>query len=137
MVRGGKSRGILIGGYLVNFAAMMNGNYFHINKDKKYILFLEDYERYSSPAVVSKWFCHIEQSGFFRNIIGLIFGHYSENRQPLIIDILRRIGENNNIPVVCCDDFGHGKNNSIFPIGIYAELDAENGFFNFCESGVL
>ncbi|MDD4772057.1 MAG: LD-carboxypeptidase [Eubacteriales bacterium] len=135
-IRSGSAAGILVGGYLVNFAALCRGDYFGFDGDKKYILFLEDHEKFSSPAAVSKWLSHIEQCGVFRHVTGLIFGHYSQSEQPLIDDILRRLGERNGIALVRCDDFGHGANNAILPVGINAALDARVCRLELCESGV-
>lgn len=134
---GGKCAGILTGGYLVNYAVMLNGEYFKIDKNQNYILFIEDHEKFSSPAVLSKYFAHIGQSGLMENVTGLIFGHYSTNEPPQVDEILRRFGEKYGIPVVRCEDFGHGGNNAVFPIGVGAVLDAENLHFEFTENGVI
>lgn len=37
-----------------------------------------------------------------------------------------RFGREFSIPVAYCDDFGHGSNHAIFPIGRRAVLDTEN-----------
>ncbi len=132
----GKAEGILTGGYLVNYAVMQNGEYFAIDKDKNHILFLEDHKMFSTPAVLSKYFSHIAQSGLMDRVTGLIFGHYAEEETPEVDEILRRFGERFGIPVVRCEDFGHGANNAVFPIGISARFDADDGKFEFLESGV-
>ncbi|MHB1364985.1 MAG: S66 peptidase family protein [Eubacteriales bacterium] len=137
VLRRGICEGILIGGYLVNFAVMLSGKYFTFNKDRSYILFLEDHEMFSSPAVVSKYLSHIEQSPFINNIRGLIFGHYSTNPQPILLDILKRFSDKHKIPAMKCDDFGHGVNNAILPIGVSAKLDANNSSLIFLEDSVL
>ena len=54
----------------------------------------------------------------------------------VIDDILFRIGKRYDIPVVRCEDFGHGINNTILPIGIRTKLDTETNIFCFAESGV-
>ena len=140
IIRGGKCSGKLIGGYLINFAVMQNSKYFEIDKtdkNEKYILFIEDHEKFSTPAIVSKYFSHIEQSGLFECVTGLIFGHYSDDDQPLIDEILSRLGKKYEIPVIRNEDFGHGVNNAILPIGISAVLDTDNQTLNFLESGVI
>lgn len=133
----GGAEGRLIGGYLVNFAAMLGGRYFGIDRNEKYILFIEDHEKFSKPAVVSKWFSHIEQSGLFKNVTGLIFGHYSTEDRPLIDEILTRIGNRYSIPVVRCEDFGHGDNAAVLPVGIRCELPGGNNPVVLLESGVV
>lgn len=133
----GKCEGVLTGGYLVNYAALQGLEYFSLRDDIKYILFIEDHESFSSPAVVSKWFSNLEHRGVFKNVTGLIFGHYSEKEQPIIDEILYRIGSRYRIPVVRCEDFGHGVYNSVIPIGIKAKMNTETIEFCFCESGVV
>ncbi len=103
---------------------------------KPHILLIEDHERFSSPAVLSKYFSHISQSGIMDSVTGLIFGHYSSQEIPQVDEILRRFAEKYGIPAVRCEDFGHGGNNAVFPIGIGATLDADNLTFSFAESGV-
>lgn len=134
IIREGKCEGILVGGYLANLALMLNGNYFKYDNDGKYILFIEDHIRFSSPAVVSKYFSHIEQSGFMNCVTGLIFGHYSEEASPILNSILLRLASKYKIPTVKCDDFGHGINNAIIPMGINAEIDTERCLLSYKES---
>ncbi|HBL84667.1 MAG: hypothetical protein A2Y17_11070 [Clostridiales bacterium GWF2_38_85] len=133
----GDCEGVLTGGYLVNYASLQGSTYFDLDKSKKYLLFIEDHEMFSSPAVVSKWFSNLEQRNVFKYVTGLVFGHYSKEEQPLIDEILHRLGERYRIPVVRCEDFGHGINNAIWPIGISATLDTASGKFEFTESGVV
>ena len=66
-------------------------------------------------------------------ITGLIFGHYSEETSPILKDILIRLASKYNIPTIKCDDFGHGINNAIIPIGINAEIDTRKCSLSFNE----
>ena len=132
----GSCEGTITGGYLVNFSAMLGLPQYPVIPDDPCILLIEDHESLSKPAMVSKWFSNMEQRGAFKQATGLIFGHYSTQEAPLIDDILYRIGERHHIPVVRCEDFGHGICNSIFPLGIKAYLDTETGTFQFSEFGV-
>lgn len=132
----GKCEGALVGGYLVNYAALYGLEYYRKSPYESCILFIEDHEKFSSPAVVSKWFANLEHRKAFENVKGLIWGHYSVNCSHPIDDILYRIGEKYCIPVVRCEDFGHGANNSILPIGINARLDTNTDTFELLESGV-
>ncbi len=136
-IHGGTAQGEMIGGYLGNYALIQNTKYYQLEKNKKYLLFLEDHEKFIEPAAVSRYLSALEQDGLFDLVGGLIFGHYSEHPQPLIEEILGRIGNKYNIPVVWTEDYGHGKFNSLFPIGVNAELDADTGSFQFLESGVV
>lgn len=129
--------GILTGGYLVNYTALCGLPWFCLDDRESYLLFIEDHEMFSSPAVVAKWFATLSQHGVFSRTKALIFGHYAAKPYPIIDDILRRIGDEYHIPVFRCEDFGHGENNAVLPIGIRAALDTQNGTLTFLESGVL
>ena len=124
-INGGTAYGCMIGGYLLNFALFCTSKYFTYNKDQKYILFLEDNIRFNKPAAVSRYFSYIEQSGFFKNVSGLIWGHYALSEYSEVDNILSRIAKAYNIPVVKTDDFGHGANRAVLPIGIEARLDVD------------
>jgi len=122
---GGKCEGTLIGGYASLFGLMLSNKYFKYDNGKKYLLFLEDHEKYSSVGALGTYLAFIEQSMFMQNVTGLIFGHYSNEVPKDLLDCLERFGTRNNIPVVYIDDFGHGSNHAILPIGIEATLDTE------------
>lgn len=136
-VRGGTARGQLVGGYLINFALLMEGKFFKADPKKRYILFLEDHICFNTPPAVSRYLSHIGQSGLMKQVDGLLFGHYDREPQPELHDLLRRFGERHQIPVVWCDDFGHGENQAILPIGAEAIMDADGGTLKFLESLVL
>lgn len=128
----GICNGILIGGYLGNFAQEINRNYLKLNHQKKYILFLEEHESFSCVARVSALLSYIEQSEFIHNVTGLLFGHYSAKLYPDLMARLQRFGERYQIPVSYCDDFGHGENYAILPIGRKASLDTIKNSLVFC-----
>jgi muramoyltetrapeptide carboxypeptidase len=127
----GIGEGILIGGYTDNIALLVGNKYFSYNKEKKYILFLENHEKFSSPALISSHLAHIEQNDIIKNICGLIFGHYSENNFPELEECLKRFGQRNKIPVIKCDDFGHGIKHGILPIGQNAKIDTEKKILEY------
>lgn len=119
----GICEGTLVGGYTTRFACLNGNKYFSFDKEKEYILFLENYEAFNEPSKISAHFAQIEQSEMIEHVTGLLFGHYSENKNEELTDILKRFGKKNRIPVMSCDDFGHGKNHGILPIGIRARMD--------------
>lgn len=128
----GKAKGILVGGYARNFAMLLGSRYFPINLHEEYILFIEDHEMFGGVDYVSAMLSHIEQHDFIKTVKGVVFGHYSENSHPELLDRLKRLGEKYQIPVVYCDDFGHGNNHAILPVGRTAELDTEKETLIFC-----
>lgn len=132
----GACEGILVGGYLENYAALQGLPWYRLYHNEPHLLFIEDHEKFSPPSMVSKWFSNLEHRGVFESVVGLIFGHFSTKDYPEIDEILRRLGEKYQIPVVHCEDFGHGAYQSVFPIGTRARLDTEKDIFEFLELGV-
>lgn len=128
---GGTCEGTLIGGYAALFGLMLSNKHFRYNTDTKYLLFLEDNERYSNVKAVSTYLSFIEQSAFMQNVVGLIFGHYSTDVPEDLLQCFERFGIRNSIPVIYTDDFGHGTKHAIFPIGENAMLDADNQCLTF------
>lgn len=127
----GTAEGILIGGYARNFAMLLGNRYFPINHDEKYLLFIEDHKMFGGVDYVSAMLSHIEQTDFIDCVTGLIFGHYAERSYPELLNRLKRFGERYHIPVVYCDDFGHGTNHAILPIGRRAQLDTGAGILRY------
>lgn len=123
-VAGGRCQGCLLGGYLVNFALSLGSPHFPFPRDKKYILFLEESERFHSVPDAGIFLSYIEQHPLMEQVTGLLFGHYADPVPPALLDLLRRLGERRSIPVAYCGDFGHGPRHAILPIGREACLDA-------------
>ena len=122
----GRAEGTLAGGYLGNFAYLLGEGLFS-RAEGKYVLFLEDHEMFSSMDRLSAILARVEHSPFMHRVAGLLFGHYSENEPPELCERLGRLGEKWHIPVAHCDDFGHGKNHAILPVGCRATLDDVEG----------
>lgn len=125
-LHGGSCEGILIGGYASLFGLMLANEHFKYDTNKKYLLFLEDHEKFNKVGAVSTYLAFIGQSEFMHNVVGLIFGHYSVHVPEDLLRCLERFGTKHNIPVVYTDDFGHGTRHAILPIGVNAKLDADN-----------
>ena len=116
--------GILIGGYTLNFAMLLGGDYFRWDPEQKYLLFLEDYKDFSDLAAVSMFLSHVEQHPFIRNVSGLLFGHYADDVPEDLLRRLARFGQKYGVTVAYSDDFGHYTRQSILPIGALAIFDA-------------
>lgn len=121
----GTAQGMLIGGYLANFIYLTAMGRIPLDEGRKYVLFIEDHERFSSIESVSAHIGRLEQCGILPRTTGLLFGHYSAAVNEHLLERLRRLGEKWNIPVAYCDDFGHGENHAILPMGVQATLDTE------------
>jgi len=121
----GAAEGTLIGGYLVNFALLLGSGYFRYDKSGDHILFLEDHEKFFGIPYVSSMLSYIEQTDFMKTVRGVLFGHYSTVPNGYLFERLSRLGKEHGVPVCYCDDFGHGENHAILPIGRKAVLDAD------------
>ena len=121
----GVCEGELIGGYTRNFTMLVNGDYLRWEPGRRYILFLEERECFIGEAGVSMYLSHVEQCAAIGQISGLLFGAFADEPKPHLLARLARFGEKHDIPVVYCDDFGHGANHGILPIGRMAQLDAD------------
>ena len=130
-LRGGRCEGTLIGGYTSVFGLMLANPYFNYDINKKYLLFLEDHEKFSDAGAVGTYLAFIGQSELMHNVTGLIFGHYSAHVPEDLLHCLERFGAKHNIPVIYTDDFGHGTRHAILPIGASAKLDADNQHMRF------
>lgn len=121
----GVGEGVLCGGYTMNFALLLGTPYFPVDLGEPHILFLEDHEKFGDEAHVSSMLACIEQSPFMKTVKGLVFGHFAGHPCPDLYARLKLLGQRHHIPVVYCDDFGHGENHAILPIGRAARLDAD------------
>lgn len=121
----GACEGKLIGGYAGLLPALIMNKYCAWDMHTDYILFMEDMEKFCSPSVVAQNLAFIEQSPYIERVKGLLFGYFSDNESLELIQILKRFGERYSIPVVKCNDFGHGRLHGILPIGRAARLDAD------------
>lgn len=126
-LRAGGAEGVLVGGYLRNFAMQLQSPFFPVDRARKYILFLEDNIRFGDEAYVSAMLTHIELSGFMGCVNGLLFGHYDTKPHQYLYDRLARLGGRYGIPVACCDDFGHGGNHAILEIGRNCAFETRTG----------
>ena len=99
--------------------------------DRDYVLFIEDHEQFFKIEAESAFIGRFEQCGIMPHVKGLLFGHYSTPVNEQLLERLRRLGERWNIPVAYCDDFGHGENHAILPIGEHAVLDTAAGMLEY------
>ncbi len=134
ILRHGKAKGILIGGYLANFALMVGSRYFRFSAGQKHLLFLEDHVSFTSPPAFSRYLSHIAQSDFFQTVSGVLVGHYDTVPSPELDAVLARFAESFGRPVARCEDFGHGVHQGILPLGLPAVLDTEAERLVFSEA---
>lgn len=123
------SRGKLIGGNLSSFQTLLGCGIIKLNKDFKYLLFLEDTG--DDLSRYDRMFLHLKQTGFFEYCSGLILGKFDHNEKvservpfnlsidELVLEHVRRY----NFPVISGADFGHGHRITTYPIGRQMSID--------------
>ena len=125
VLRPGRAEGTLLGGYVDNFAYMARSGELSLPQEK-YILFLEDHRQFVGVEAFSARLGRLERAALMHKVTGVLFGHYGEDVDAYVLERMRRLGERWHIPVAYCDDFGHGSNHAILPIGASAVLDTES-----------
>ncbi|NET32349.1 MAG: LD-carboxypeptidase [Cyanothece sp. SIO1E1] len=99
------------------------------------ILALEDVGE--APYRIDRMLTQWRMSGRFKNIRGIALGRFSQCQPPAhipsltVIDVLRDRLSDLGIPIVAELPFGHDGPNAALPVGIMAELDAEQGILCF------
>lgn len=127
----GVAHGRLVGGYLENFIFLSGVGRIRVEPDEKLVLFLEDHEKFYPMEHESTLLSRLEQSPIMRHVSGVLFGHYSAPVNESLLRRLKLLGDRLDIPVVYCDDFGHGENHAILPIGANCTLDADAQCLNY------
>jgi muramoyltetrapeptide carboxypeptidase len=135
----GKCRGHLIGGNLSLLAALA-GTPFALQNMKGKILFIEDVGE--QPYRIDRMLTQLRQSIDLHSLSGIALGIFEDcnpktaDTQSLIDVIKDRLGDL-GIPVVYGLSFGHIRDQFTMPVGIEAELDADNATMTLLETGVI
>lgn len=122
---GGACEGTLCGGYLDNFVFLNCAGWVTPPKDMPLVLLIEDHRMFFGIEHESALLTRLEQSPLMRQVTGLLFGHYGDPTDMQLLERLTVLGQRWHIPVAYCDDFGHGDNHAILPIGVRARLDVD------------
>lgn len=88
------------------------------------ILFLENHEQFCLEEEILSHLASIEQSTWMPYIKGVLIGCYNDVVPNILHQGLAYFGQKHNIPIIQCNDFGHGKYHGILPIGRRVILDA-------------
>jgi muramoyltetrapeptide carboxypeptidase len=92
-------------------------------KDK--ILFLEDVKEVAYR--IDRMLQHLQQSGILSHVKAILLGDFTFptklEEEKKIQAVLERFAKEQNLPVLCCPNIGHGKKNRSLPFGTPALLD--------------
>lgn len=91
------------------------------------ILCIEDLGFESIPAALSKSLHILNYHKMFDGLKGILVGSYEHESGIAIEDILiNEIIKDREIPIIKCNDFGHGTHHTVLPIGAMARMDMQN-----------
>ncbi len=121
-IQGNNINGVVVGGNIRCFLKLAGTEYIPNFKDK--ILLLESLS--GDVAKMSTYLTHYKQLGVFKEIKGIILGNFTEmeNKQcsPNIIELVKEIVNDYNIPIVKTKEIGHGPDSKCIIIGENIEL---------------
>ncbi|EGT4138180.1 LD-carboxypeptidase [Clostridium perfringens] len=118
-VNGSHLEGIVVGGNIRCLLKLAGTKYMPNFKDK--ILFLESFSGNSAKMVT--YITQYKNLGVFNEVKGIILGEFTEmereDLKPDIVEILKRVIGEINIPILKTSDLGHGADAKCIPIGKY------------------
>lgn len=118
-IRGESLEGIVIGGNIRCFLKLAGTKYMPNFKEK--ILFLESFS--GNTAKMLTYLTQYKNMGVFDEINGIILGEFTEMERegysPNIVDLVKEILGEREIPIIKTKDLGHGADAKCMPIGKY------------------
>ncbi|ELC8460040.1 S66 family peptidase [Clostridium perfringens] len=118
-INGSHLEGIVVGGNIRCLLKLAGTKYMPNFKDK--ILFLESFSGNSAKMVT--YITQYKNLGVFNEVKGIILGEFTEMERedlnPDIVEILKRVIGEINIPILKTSDLGHGADAKCIPIGKY------------------
>lgn len=118
-INGSHLEGIVVGGNIRCLLKLAGTKYMPDFKDK--ILFLESFSGNSAKMVT--YITQYKNLGVFNEVKGIILGEFTEMERedlnPDIVEILKRVIGEINIPILKTSDLGHGADAKCIPIGKY------------------
>ncbi|MDK0768183.1 LD-carboxypeptidase [Clostridium perfringens] len=121
-INGSHLEGRIVGGNIRCLLKLAGTKYMPDFKDK--ILFLESFSGNSAKMVT--YITQYKNLGVFNEVKGIILGEFTEmereDLKPDIVEILKRVIGEINIPILKTRDLGHGADAKCIPIGKYLIL---------------
>jgi len=138
-MRGGKARGVLVGGNLAVFSALAGSGYWPPMDGA--ILCLEDVNEYIYR--VDRMLSTLKLAGAFNNLAGVVLGAFTKCEPgdgfgTLTLDeVFDDYFEGLGVPVFSGASFGHISRKYTLPIGLEVEMDADAGTIRYLQPAVL
>jgi len=134
IVKPGVASGRMAAGNLTTLCHLVGTPYAPTFNGK--ILLLEDIGE--APYRIDRMLTQMKLAGCFNGIAGLVLGSFKDCG-PLneIFNVVLRIFEDTDIPILAGFDIGHGKQNFTIPLGLSATLDTDGKQLLFHEPATL
>lgn len=133
---GGKARGKLVGGNLSLLTALLGTPY--EPEFEQRILFLEDVGE--SAYSIDRMLTQLWLAGRLQQVAGIVFGKFTDSENSgnsySIEEVVRMRCEPLSVPTIRGLMFGHVDDQTVVPVGVNAELDADAGTLTLLESAV-
>jgi muramoyltetrapeptide carboxypeptidase LdcA involved in peptidoglycan recycling len=121
-IQGNSMEGVVVGGNIRCLLKLAGTEYMPDFTDK--IIFLESLNG-DVPKMVT-YLTQYKQIGVFKKVKGIILGSYTEMERekysPNIVEIIKDIINNSNIPIAKTNEIGHGKDSKCIIIGNIIKL---------------
>lgn len=139
-IRGGKAKGVLVGGNLTSISHFIGTKYAPDWSNK--ILILEGYKL--DKRRIHTYLVDLRLKGLFDQVSGIVLGYFvgsdsddnEYNSRPLG-DVVREVTEGYDFPIMQIGEIGHYIENAIMPIGIEASMDSDKLTFTIEEETVI
>lgn len=116
-IQGSSMEGIVVGGNLRCFLKLSGTEYMPDFQDK--IIFLESLG--GDVPKMTTYLTQYKQMGIFKKVKGIILGSYTEMERekysPSIVEIIKEVINNPNMPIIKTNEIGHGKDSKCIIIG--------------------
>jgi muramoyltetrapeptide carboxypeptidase len=139
----GYAKGKIVGGNLAVLCSLIGTEYLY--KFENNIVFLEDI--FEPPYKIDRMFTQLLQATDISKAAAIVFGTFhrcdsktheiNEDKSFTIEQIIRMNFSELKIPIIFDANFGHIKDSIIFPIGVNASINADNGEITLQEKAVL
>jgi muramoyltetrapeptide carboxypeptidase len=116
-IQGSSMEGVIVGGNIRCFLKLAGTEYIPDFTDK--IIFLESLS--GDVPKMATYLTQYKQMGVFKKVKGIILGSYTEMERekysPNIVEIVKEVVDDLNIPIIKTNEIGHGKDSKCIIIG--------------------
>jgi muramoyltetrapeptide carboxypeptidase len=129
----GSASGVVAGGNLTTLCHLIGTPYMPPLNGR--ILILEDTGE--ATYRINRMLTQMKLAGCLDGIAGVVLGSFDDcGSMDDLYGVVKTFFTDSHIPILAGFDIGHGETNIMFPVGLEATLDADNGVLSFHSSAV-